>query len=63
MVHFLYEVPAFTAAALKLDEELDDEDALELEVEELESEASEAPELMPTFCSSEFEASDLMCRL
>ena len=56
MVHFFFEVPAFTAATLELDEELDDEDVLELELEESESEASEAPELVPTFSSSKFEA-------
>ena len=46
------------AAALELDEELDDEDVLQLELEESESEASEASKLLPTFSSSEFEASD-----
>ena len=58
VVHFFFEVPAFAAAALELDEELDDEDVLELELEESEFEASEAPELLSTFSSSEFEASD-----
>ena len=45
-MHFFFEVPAFTAAALELDEELDDEDVLELELEESESEASEASAFM-----------------
>ena len=40
MVHFSFELLAFTAAALELDEELDDEDVLELELEKLEFEAS-----------------------
>ena len=61
MVHFFFEVPAFTDAALELGEELDDEDVLKLALEESESEASEAPELLPTFTSSEFEASDPLC--
>ena len=52
MVQFFFEVPTFPAAALELDEELDDEDVLELELEEPESGASEAPELLPTFSSS-----------
>ena len=39
MLHFFFEVPAFTATTLELDEELDDEDVLELELEESESEA------------------------
>ena len=51
LVYFFFEVPAFTTAALELNEELDDEDVLELELEESESEASEAPELLPTFSS------------
>ena len=58
MVHFFFEVPTSPAATLELDEELDDEDVLELELEESESEASEASKLLPTFSSSEFEASD-----
>ena len=58
MVHFFFAVPTFPAAALELDEELDDEDVLELELEVSESEASEASELLPTFSSSELEASD-----
>ena len=42
MAHFSFELPAFMAASLyiELDEELDDEDVPELELEELESEAS-----------------------
>ena len=48
MVHFIFQVR-------ELDEELDDEDALQLELEESEAEASEAPELLSTFSSSEFE--------
>ena len=56
MVHFFYEVPAFTAPLLELDEELDDEDVLKLELEESESEASAALELLPTVSSSELEA-------
>ena len=39
MVHFFFEVPAFTDAALELEEELDDEGVLELELEKSESEA------------------------
>ena len=58
MVHFFFYVPPLPAAALELDEELDDEDVLELELEESESEASEASELLPTSSSSEFEACD-----
>ena len=58
MVHFFCEVPTSPAATLELDEELGDEDVLELELEESESEASEASELLPTFSSSEFEASE-----
>ena len=60
MVHFGFTVPTIPAAALELDEELDDQDVLELELEESESEALEASELRPTFSSSELEASDLL---
>ena len=49
MMHFFFEVLAFTATALELDEELDDEDVLELELEESEFEASEAPETTAHF--------------
>ena len=58
--HFFFEVPTFTAAALELDDELDDEDVLELDLEERESEASESPELLSAFSSSQFEGSDLL---
>ena len=51
MVHFFCEVPMLTAAALELDEELDDEDMLKLNVEESGSQASAAPELLSTFSS------------
>ena len=61
MVHFFFEVLAFAAAPLELHEELDDEDVPELDLEESESEASEAPELLSTFSSSELEASDPLC--
>ena len=58
MVHFSCEAPTFTAAALELDEELDDEDVLQLELDESECEASRAPELLPTFSSSGSKGSD-----
>ena len=48
MVHFFLKVPAFTDAALEMDEELDDEDVLELELEGSKSKASEALELLST---------------
>ena len=57
VVHFFFEVPAFMAAALELDQVLDDEDVLELESE---AGALEAPEQLSTFSSSEFEGSDLL---
>ena len=61
MVHFFFEVPPFTATALELDEELDDEDVLELELDKSEARASKAPELVSTFSSSEFEGSNVPC--
>ena len=57
MVHFSFEVPAFTAAPLELDEE----DVLELELDESEAEASKAPKLLSPFSSSESEGSDPSC--
>ena len=54
VVHFFFEVPAFTAAPLELDEELDDADVLELELEESECEASQAPEPPRSFFYSSF---------
>ena len=61
MVHYIFEVPAFSVAALELDEELDDEDVLELELEESEFEEVEAPKLLGNFSSSELEACDPLC--
>ena len=67
-MHFFFDVQpeeprlrAFTATTLELDEEEDDEDVLELELDEPEAGASEAPELLSSFFSSEFEGSSSTC--
>ena len=46
MVHFFFEVSACMATTLELDEELDGDDVMELELEESQLKAIQAPKLL-----------------